>query len=148
MTAVRDRDVHDAVTPRLGGLAMLVGVLCAMLVASNVPFLEGLFRDTRQPWAILAAAALVCLLGAADDKWDLDWITKLAGQVLAAVLLAWQGVSLVTLPINGVTVLSGRTALILTELVVVVSMNEGNFVDGLGGAAAGVKGIAGAHVFL
>lgn len=54
MTAVRDRDVHDAVTPRLGGLAMLAGVLCAMLVASNVPFLEGLFRDTRQPWAILA----------------------------------------------------------------------------------------------
>ena len=148
MTAVRDRDVHDAVTPRLGGLAMLVGVLCAMLVASNVPFLEGLFRDTRQPWAILAAAALVCLLGAADDKWDLDWITKLAGQVLAAVLLAWQGVSLVTLPINGVTVLSGRTALILTVLVVVVSMNAVNFVDGLDGLAAGVMAIGGSAFFL
>src|SRR5699024_7688290 len=127
MTAVRARDVHDAVTPRLGGLAMLAGVLCAMLVASNVPFLEGLFRDSRPPWAILAAGTLVCLLGAADDRWDLDWITKLAGQVLAALLLAWQGVSLVTLPINGVTVLSGRTALILTVLVVVVSMNAVNF---------------------
>lgn len=148
MTAVRDRDVHDAVTPRLGGLAMLAGVLCAMLVASNVPFLEGLFRDTRQPWAILAAGALVCLLGAADDRWDLDWITKLAGQVLAAVLLAWQGVSLVTLPINGVTVLSGRTALILTVLVVVVSMNAVNFVDGLDGLAAGVMAIGGAAFFL
>ena len=148
MTAVRDRDVHDAVTPRLGGLAMLAGVACALLVASNVPFLEGLFRDSRQPWAILAAAALVCLLGAADDKWDLDWVTKLAGQVLAAVLLAWQGVSLVTLPINGVTVLSGRTALILTVLVVVVSMNAVNFVDGLDGLAAGVMAIGGSAFFV
>ncbi|MGO3209487.1 MraY family glycosyltransferase [Brachybacterium sp. AOP42-C2-15] len=148
MTAVRDRDVHDAVTPRLGGLAMLVAVVCAMLVASNVPFLEGLFRDSRQPWAILAAAGLVCLLGAADDKWDLNWVTKLAGQVLAALLLAWQGVSLVTLPINGVTVLSGRTALILTVLVVVVSMNAVNFVDGLDGLAAGVMAIGGSAFFV
>lgn len=148
MTAVRDRDVHDAVTPRLGGLAMLVAVVCAMLVASNVPFLQGLFRDSRQPWAILTAGALVCLLGAADDKWDLDWVTKLAGQVLAALLLAWQGVSLVTLPINGVTVLSGRTALILTVLVVVVSMNAVNFVDGLDGLAAGVMAIGGSAFFV
>ncbi|WP_122941295.1 glycosyltransferase family 4 protein [Brachybacterium sp. EE-P12] len=148
MTAVRDRDVHDAVTPRLGGLAMLGGVVAAMLIASNVPFLEGLFHDSRQPWAILAAGALVCLLGAADDRWDLDWVTKLAGQVLAALLLAWQGVSLVTLPINGMTVLSGRSALILTVLVVVVSMNAVNFVDGLDGLAAGVMAIGGSAFFV
>ena len=148
MTAVRARDVHDAVTPRLGGLAMLIAVVSGMLVASNIPFLEGLFRDSRQPWAILAAATLVCLLGAADDKWDLDWVTKLAGQVLAAVLLAWQGVSLVTLPINGVTILSGRSALILTVLVVVVSMNAVNFVDGLDGLAAGVMAIGGSAFFV
>ena len=148
MTAVRERDVHDAVTPRLGGLAMLTGVVAAMLIASNVPFLEGLFHDSRQPWAILSAAALVCLLGAADDRWDLDWMTKLAGQVLAALLLAWQGVSLVTLPINGMTVLSGRSALILTVLVVVVSMNAVNFVDGLDGLAAGVMAIGGSAFFV
>ena len=100
MTAVRERDVHDAVTPRLGGLAMLTGVVAAMLIASNVPFLEGLFHDSRQPWAILSAAALVCLLGAADDRWDLDWMTKLAGQIIAAGILAWQGVAIVSLPIG------------------------------------------------
>ena len=148
MTAVRDRDVHDAVTPRLGGVAMFAGVACAMFIASNIPFLEGLFRDSRQPWAILAAAALVCALGAADDRWDLDWVTKLAGQVLAALLLAWQGVSLVTLPINGVTVLSGHSSLILTVLVVVVCMNAVNFVDGLDGLAAGVMAIGGTAFFL
>lgn len=147
MTAVRSRDVHDAVTPRLGGVAMLAGVVAAMLIASNVPFLEGLFRDSRQAWGILAAAALVCLLGAADDKWDLDWMTKLAGQILAALLLAWQGVQLVTLPIGGVTILSPRASLILTVLVVVVSMNAVNFVDGLDGLAAGVMAIGGSAFF-
>src|SRR5690606_17280548 len=101
MTAVRARDMHDEVTPRLDGVAMLAGVVAAMLVASRVPFLSRLFADSSQPWAILTAAAVVCLLGAADDKWDLDWVTKLAGQVLAAFLLAWQGVQLVSLPIDG-----------------------------------------------
>lgn len=148
MTAVRARDVHDAVTPRLGGLAMFAGVAAALLLAGTIPFLQGLYTDSRQPWAILAAGGLVCLLGAADDKWDLDWVTKLAGQVLAALLLAWQGVQLVSLPIGGVTLLSGRTALILTVLVVVVSMNAVNFVDGLDGLAAGVMAIGGTAFFL
>ncbi|EWS83009.1 MraY family glycosyltransferase [Brachybacterium phenoliresistens] len=147
MTAVRARDMHDVVTPRLGGVAMLLGVIAAMLVASRVPFLERLF-DNGQPWAILTAAVVVCLLGAADDKWDLDWVTKLAGQVLAAFLLAWQGVQLVSLPINGVMLLSPRGALILTVLVVVVSMNAVNFVDGLDGLAAGVMAIGGGAFFI
>lgn len=147
MTAVRARDMHDQVTPRLGGVAMLGGVTAAMLVAHEVPFVKPLFEENSAPWAILAAAALVCLIGAADDKWDLDWVTKLAGQVLAALLLAWQGVQLVSLPIGGVTLLSPRTALVLTVLVVVVSMNAVNFVDGLDGLAAGVMAIGGAAFF-
>lgn len=148
MTAVRARDVHDTITPRLGGLAMLAGVAAAMLVASRVPFLQGLFADPRQPLAILAAGSLVCLLGAADDKWDLDWVTKLAGQVLAALLLAWQGVQLISLPIGGVTILSSQMSLALTVLVVVVSMNAVNFVDGLDGLAAGVMAIGGGAFFV
>ncbi len=145
MTAVRDRDVHDTVTPRLGGVAMLAGIATALAIASNIPFLEGLYGDSHAPWAVLAAASLVCLLGAADDKWDLDWMTKLAAQILAALLLAWQGVQLVSLPIGGVTLLSPRAALVLTVLVVVVSMNAVNFIDGL---AAGVMAIGGTAFFL
>lgn len=148
MTAVRDRDVHDAPTPRLGGVAMFAGIAAAMLVAATVPFLAPVFQEGHQPWAILGAAALVVLLGAADDKWDLDWWTKLAGQVLAALLMAWQGVQLVSLPIGGVTLLSTHTSLILTVLVVVVSMNAVNFVDGLDGLAAGVMAIGGAAFFV
>ena len=147
LTPVRARDVHVVPTPRLGGLAMLAGVAVAFAVASQVPFLDPVFAG-RGPWAVLGAGALVCLVGVADDVWGLDALTKLAGQVLAAGLLAWQGVQLVSLPVGGVTVGSGVTFLVLTVLAVVVTINAVNFVDGLDGLAAGVMAIAGAAFFV
>ncbi|MFZ5870655.1 MAG: glycosyltransferase family 4 protein [Actinomycetota bacterium] len=147
MTPVRDRDVHSVPTPRMGGLAMLAGVAAAFAVASRVPFLDGVFAAPG-PWAILAAGALVCLLGVADDVWGLDALTKLAGQVLAAGLMAWQGVQLVSLPVGGVTVGSGGMFLALTVAAVVVTINAVNFVDGLDGLAAGVMAIGGGAFFV
>jgi UDP-GlcNAc:undecaprenyl-phosphate GlcNAc-1-phosphate transferase len=101
ITALRDRDVHAIPTPRLGGLAMLGGLAVAMAIASQIPFLEGVFEDTRRAWGVVGAAAMVCLLGVADDIWDLDWMTKMAGQALAGVFLAFQGVQLYQLPLGG-----------------------------------------------
>jgi UDP-GlcNAc:undecaprenyl-phosphate GlcNAc-1-phosphate transferase len=147
MTPVRDRDVHSVPTPRLGGVAMLAGVGAAFAVASQVPFLDPVFAS-RGPWAILGAGALVCLLGVADDIWGLDALTKLAGQVLAAGLLAWQGVQLVSLPVGGVTVGSGGLFLVLTVVAVVVTINAVNIVDGLDGLAAGVMAIGGGAFFV
>ena len=146
LTPVRARDVHTTPTPRLGGLAMLAGFATALGVASQVPFLDDVF-GSMQPWAILGGAALVCLLGVADDLWDLDWMTKFAGQVLAAVLIAWQGVQLITFPIFGLTIGSSRLSLVATVLVVVVAINAVNFVDGLDGLAAGMIGIGGLAFF-
>jgi UDP-GlcNAc:undecaprenyl-phosphate GlcNAc-1-phosphate transferase len=90
----------------------------------------------------------VCLLGAADDLWDLDWLTKMSGQVLAAGLLAWQGVQMVTFPIAGLTITSSRFSLMVTVLVVVVAINAVNFVDGLDGLASGLVAIGGAAFFI
>ncbi|MDR3202647.1 MAG: undecaprenyl/decaprenyl-phosphate alpha-N-acetylglucosaminyl 1-phosphate transferase, partial [Bifidobacteriaceae bacterium] len=149
MTPVRERDIHTRPTPRLGGLAMLAGAAVPMLAASQISFLHPVFEDgARAPWAVLAAGAVVCLLGAADDLWDLDWLTKLSGQVLAGGLLAWQGVQLVTFPIAGLTISSSRFSLMVTILVVVVAINAINFVDGLDGLAAGLVAIGGAAFFV
>ena len=148
LTPLRTRDIHITPTPRLGGVAMLVGVTMAFLVASGTPFLRDLFHVSRGAWGVLGAAALVCLVGAVDDVFDLDPITKLSGQVLAAGLMAWQGVQLVSLPLGGVTVGSGGLFLVLTVFVVVVTMNAVNFIDGLDGLAAGVIGIATAAFFI
>lgn len=147
ISAVRARDVHLVPTPRLGGLAMLIGIVVSVMLASQMPFLSGVFSD-RQAWGIVGGAAIVCGLGWADDKWDLDWITKLAGQVLAAGFMALQGVQLITLPIAGTTITSSRTSLVITVLAVVVAMNAVNFVDGLDGLAAGIVAIGGAAFFL
>jgi len=148
ITAVRERDVHSVPTPRLGGLAMLAGIAVAMAVASQIPFLEVVFRDSRPAWGILIAAAMVCLLGVADDIWDLDWMTKLVGQVLIAGFMASRDVLLYQLPIAGITAGSSRLWLVLTVLTVVVAMNAVNFVDGLDGLAAGMIAIGGLAFFI
>src|SRR5699024_5279184 len=135
LTAVRARDVHAVPTPRLGGVAMLIGSATALLLGAQVPFLADVFSHT-QPWAILGGATLVALLGVADDVWELDWLTKLAGQMLAAGIIAWQGVQLITFPVAGLTIGSSRLSLVATVLVVVVAINAVNFVDGLDGLAA------------
>jgi len=147
VTPVRERDVHVLPTPRMGGVAMFVGMAVAMVVASQMPFLDKVFNDFT-PWAILASAALVCLLGVFDDLWDLDWITKLLGQMLAAGLMAWQGVQLVTFPIFGLTIGSSRLSLVITVLVVVTVINAVNWVDGLDGLAAGLLAIGGSAFFI
>lgn len=148
VTAVRSRDVHTIPTPRLGGVAMYLGLAAALLFASRMGFLEGVFEVNNNAWVILAAGGMVCLLGVADDIWDLDWMTKLVGQVLAAGLMAWQGVQLITVPIGGLTIGSSRLSLFVTVISVVVAMNAVNFVDGLDGLAAGMIAIGGSAFFV
>jgi UDP-GlcNAc:undecaprenyl-phosphate GlcNAc-1-phosphate transferase len=148
ITAVRDRDVHSIPTPRLGGLAMLAGILVALAMVSRLWFLRDVFANPRPLWGVVGGATLVCLLGVADDIWDLDWVTKLMGQVLAAGFMAWNGIQLFQLPIAGVLVGSERMWLVLTVVTVVVAMNAVNFVDGLDGLAAGLIAIGGTAFFL
>lgn len=148
ITAVRDRDVHATPIPRMGGVAMLLGMAVAMLFASRMPFLAGEFTSPTA-WAILGGAAMVCALGAADDIWELDWVTKLTGQVLAVGVMVWLGhVQLYALPIAGQTIGSSFLSLAATVLTVVVAMNAVNFVDGLDGLAAGLIAIGGTGFFV
>lgn len=149
ITPVRDRDVHSVPVPRMGGLAMFLGFAAAVLVSSRTPFLQRTFEDGGAPWGVLLGAAVVCALGVADDLWTLDALTKLAGQALAAGLMAWQGgVQLLALPLAGQTIISRNGLIVLTILAVVIAINAVNFVDGLDGLAAGIVGIAGAAFFV
>ncbi|MBI5160988.1 MAG: undecaprenyl/decaprenyl-phosphate alpha-N-acetylglucosaminyl 1-phosphate transferase [Micrococcales bacterium] len=146
---IRDRDVHSSPTPRLGGIAMFVGVLAAFVVASRLPAFSVMFAEPAKIWGILGAAALIVALGVADDLWDLDWYTKLAGQIIAAFILAWPGTQLFTLPVpGGVLYNSGFFSLALTVFVVVLVMNAVNFIDGLDGLVAGVAIISNGVFFI
>ena len=147
ITPVRDRDVHAAPTPRMGGVAMFVGLAAALLVASRLPLLGEVFAGSRDPMAVLTGAGLICLLGVADDRWGLDAVTKLAGQVLAAGVMAVQGLQLLWLPIGGAFVLGPTEGAVLTVVTVVVTINAVNIVDGLDGLAAGIVAIAATAFF-
>jgi UDP-GlcNAc:undecaprenyl-phosphate GlcNAc-1-phosphate transferase len=146
ITPVRDRDVHSVPIPRMGGTAMLAGFSVAMVAAWKLPFLAPVFADGA-PWGVLLGAVAVCALGVADDLWSLDAVTKLAGQAIAAGLMAWKGVQFVTLPIAGLTIISPGMLVVITVVAVIVTINAVNFVDGLDGLAAGIVGIA-ASAFL
>jgi UDP-GlcNAc:undecaprenyl-phosphate GlcNAc-1-phosphate transferase len=143
---IRERDVHTRPTPRLGGVAMFLGVLVAFgvafLVTGQFPLLGVIFADPTPVFAILGAALLIVVIGVADDLWDLDWMTKLAGQFVAAGLIAWLGVQIYSLPIGGITVGSPLMSVVMTVFAIVLVMNAVNFIDGLDGLVAGVGLIA------
>ncbi len=145
---VRARDVHVTPIPRLGGIAMLGGFLAAMLVASQLPRLQGVFVEYTDAQALMTGAIVICLIGAADDVWGLDSLTKFAGQVLAAGLVTAQGVQLYWLPLGGGTLSFGPAqGVLLTVFLIVLTVNAVNFVDGLDGLAAGTVGIGAAAFF-
>jgi UDP-GlcNAc:undecaprenyl-phosphate GlcNAc-1-phosphate transferase len=148
LTAVRDRDVHAVPTARLGGTAMFLGFGAACLVATHLPYLKQVLRGSTDLRAVLIGAAMVLVLGAVDDLWGLDAVTKLGGQVLAAGVMAVQGVQLLFIPAFGTVNYLPRNLLVfLTVVIVVTVMNAVNFVDGLDGLAAGIVGIAAVAFF-
>jgi len=146
ITAVRDRDIHTHPIPRLGGVAMFLGFVAALLVASRLPYLSQIFQGGEMA-GVLIGAIIVCAVGVLDDIRELDWMTKLAGQMLAAGVMAFQGVQLLSLPLFGVTVLPASLLITLTIFTVIISSNAVNFIDGLDGLAAGVVAIAGVAFF-
>lgn len=147
LTPVRERDVHTEPIPRLGGIAMIVGFAVALAVASQIPYFEPVFV-TKTPWWVLIGAAAISSLGLVDDVWDLDWTAKMAGQILVAGFLAYQGVQLVTFPIFGITIGSSSLSLGVTIFIFVAMMNAVNFVDGLDGLATGVVAIGASAFFI
>jgi UDP-GlcNAc:undecaprenyl-phosphate GlcNAc-1-phosphate transferase len=145
MAAPRERDVHVIPTPRGGGVAMYLGVAAAILVATQLPALQRTFDDS-ETMAVLVAGGLICALGVIDDRWGLDALTKLTGQIAAAGVMVLLGVqfSFVFLPVAdiGTLTLGPDIGVPLTILVTLLTINALNFIDGLDGLAAGVSAIA------
>ena len=121
--------------PRLGGLAIFLGILVPALA-----FLD-LSGESR---GVLLGAAVATVVGAVDDFRGLSPPTKLAGQLVAASIPPMFGVWIdhFTFPFLGVVDLPAWVGVPLSMLFIVAVMNMVNFLDGLDGLAAGVCGIA------
>jgi len=148
MATVRERDVHVTPTPYLGGVAMLVGVGVAFLLASRLPWLGGHAGVLRDSWGIFLAGLVICVVGAIDDAIDLPVITKVFGQVLAAGVTVYSGVRMYWISLPGaVYALNPIASTIVTVVFIFVCVNAINLVDGLDGLAAGVVGIGASALF-
>lgn len=144
----RNRDVHRTPIPRMGGVGMYAGVLGGMFLAGNLPALSRGFDYSNDALAVVIAGGLITLVGALDDRFELDSWTKLAGQVTAAGILVLMGLQWYMLPggqggeSGSVLVLSGNQGQLLTVVLTVAMVNAMNFVDGLDGLASGIGLIA------
>jgi UDP-GlcNAc:undecaprenyl-phosphate GlcNAc-1-phosphate transferase len=140
----RKRDVHVKPIPRMGGVAMYGGVLAGMFLAHNLPTLSRSFDYSKDALGATIAGGLIVLVGALDDRFELDSLTKLAGQVTAAGILVLTGVQwfLLWAPWGGehgqLLMLGNNEGQLLTVLLTLAMINAMNFVDGLDGLASGI----------
>lgn len=150
MPEIRARDVHREPTPRLGGIAMFFGLCAGLLVAAHLTNLSKVFENSNEPRALLSGAALIWLIGVLDDKFEIDALIKLGGQMIAAGVMVMQGLTILWLPIPSVgsVSLTQWQGTLLTVALVVITINAVNFADGLDGLAAGMVCIASAAFFM
>ncbi|HEY8467872.1 MAG TPA: MraY family glycosyltransferase [Solirubrobacterales bacterium] len=138
-----ERSIHTEPTPKLGGLAILAGVLVAGILF--LPDGSGFRGDETR--AILLGAIVIAAVGVVDDILELHPGLKLAGQIAGAVIPVGAGVTVnsFTLPFIG-GVAPGDVDLVLgidlgealTVFGIVAIVNVINLTDGVDGLAAGV----------
>jgi UDP-GlcNAc:undecaprenyl-phosphate GlcNAc-1-phosphate transferase len=139
-----ERHIHTRVTPYGGGVAMFIAFLVAMLVASQLQQFQDLFRGSSEPLGLVLGAAVIFVVGTIDDLRDMSAPAKIAGEVLAAMVFVFLGVTMFQfkIPFFGFLVLSPAVTPLLTAAWVIVITNAVNLIDGLDGLAAGIVAIA------
>ncbi len=130
------RRIHLRPTPRLGGIALLLGIFIPALAFLT---LDGAYRG------ILLGAAVATCVGVVDDFRGLPWWGKLGGQLSAAGIAVGFGVEVdrFTFPLLGIQDLPSWVSVPASLLWIVAIMNMVNFLDGMDGLAAGICAIAG-----
>jgi UDP-GlcNAc:undecaprenyl-phosphate GlcNAc-1-phosphate transferase len=143
----RARGLSERATPLLGGLAIFAGAAVAMLIFLPAGYVNAKEHQHQLWQGVLLAAAVITIVGALDDRFDLPPALKLAGQVVAAVIAVHFGVAVkaITLPFVGELAFPNagvtNAGPLLTVVALVVMMNVVNFSDGVDGLAAGVCAI-------
>ncbi|MCL1879465.1 MAG: undecaprenyl/decaprenyl-phosphate alpha-N-acetylglucosaminyl 1-phosphate transferase [Actinomycetia bacterium] len=152
------RRINKVALPRLGGLAMFCGIICAIMVEFIGEACFGWPGFTHSVGTLsinylvfMAGLAFITLLGAVDDIHSLHFLVKLAGQIVGAVIIALSGVLLSSIknPVDdGFLIFPLWFAIPLTVAYLVIFENIINLIDGLDGLAAGVVAIVAAALLL
>jgi len=145
-----ERTVHTEPLPDVGGLAMFIGFVVALVTAWALDVFDPLFASNSEPLGVLVAAIIIFGTGFIDDVRELSAPAKVFGTVLAGVALVYFGVVMDSfrLPYLGETILSDDLKPLVTVLWLVGMSQAINLIDGLDGLAAGVVAIGAFAFFL
>lgn len=141
--------IHDRPTPTVGGAAMFLSFGITMEIASHIGPLTQIYRGSSEPLGVVAAGLVIYLVGLVDDIRHISAPAKVAGQVLAAMVLVFLGVTMYffKLPFDASIIsLTPSVLPLVTALWVVGMANSVNLIDGLDGLAAGIVAIASASL--
>ena len=146
-----DRTVHQTPLPDVGGLAMYLGFLAAMLTAWMLDAFAVLFESNSEPIGVLVAATIIYVVGFVDDVRGLSPPAKVAGTVAAGLALVQFGVVMYAfrLPFfDGPILLAAEWRPLVTVLWLLGMTQAINLIDGLDGLAAGIVAIGAGAFFL
>ncbi|MCL2576381.1 MAG: undecaprenyl/decaprenyl-phosphate alpha-N-acetylglucosaminyl 1-phosphate transferase [Defluviitaleaceae bacterium] len=135
------RGVHKKALPRMGGLAIFIGFIVAMGIAT---FSMEDFRSLEFAGFVVGALIIVGL-GMLDDVFNLPAKLKLFVQIVAALVVVFTGTQIDFIGWDLPDFID-YAAIPVTVLWIVGMINAVNFIDGVDGLAAGVSSIA--SVFL
>ena len=132
------RRMHKVPIPRLGGLAIFIGFMVSILLFSEI---------TPELRSILLGAVIIVVLGVVDDIMALPAMLKFVVQIVAALIPATHGVTI--LAFSNPNIFSdnlywvlGSLSIPFTVLWIVAITNSVNLIDGLDGLANGVSAIS------
>ena len=145
-----ERRLHPKPTPTVGGAAMFLGFLIAMVVAAQLKPFQVMFRGSSEPLAVVLGASLIFANGFLDDLRELTPPAKTAGTVLACAPLIFLGAMMFyfRIPFLDFVSLSPDLQPLVTVIWVYGMTTAVNWIDGLDGLAAGIVAIAAAAFFL
>jgi len=124
------RKIHSEVTPLLGGVAIIISFISAIL--------SNMILDTRII-ALIAGGAVVAIVGLVDDWKNIRAGYKLFIQILVVIILIRSGIILDLFPIH--TTWGYLLNAALSIIWIVGLTNAMNFIDGMDGLATGVSAI-------
>jgi len=139
-----DRRVHKAPTPRVGGIAMVAGVMLSILLFYILSFFLDVEIDKRLAGYAMGALVII-IMGFVDDLKNLKPLYKFLLQLIAGMIIYVFGISIVGVKIPFIypqMIDFGIWAFPITLIWVLGITNAVNLIDGLDGLAAGISSIA------
>ncbi len=139
-----ERHIHKKVTPLLGGLAIFYGFVVSVLCLCQIDIsIRGM----------ILGSLIIIITGIFDDIRALHPVTKLIGQILAAVVIVLHGIIIERISMPDILAPGGILELgifsvPITIVWIIAVTNAVNLIDGLDGLAAGISSIASTTLFI